>query len=362
MPNYEHLTRFAGLPVVEFTGRDTADNRFREDREPAWREGKRVLAQEPEPEEDLARAIGEPGAFAWRLRMEPTGPLPGVGERTEPSEELGAYLDRFTGTVDTRMVTALIIGKFPFISHHCSTESDRLRDELIALAPHLPRLRALFFGEVLREESEISWIGHGDLGPLLTAYPRLTELTVRGSDGLRLGVGEHRSLRRLTVQSSGISPDVVESIAGSSLPELEHLELWLGVEEDGAATPDDLGSLLSGTAFPGLPHLGLRNAEFTDDWVRALAEAPVTPTLRTLDLSLGALTDEGARTLLSAPAFRSLERLDLHHHYMSEDMTERIREAFTAAGVRVDVSDRREPDLEGYEDEEEAWLYPAVAE
>lgn len=165
MPNYEHLTRFAELPVVEFTGRDTADNRFRKDRELAWRKGKRVLPKGPEPEGDLARAISEPGAFAWRLRMESPGLLSGAGERTEPSEDLGAYLDRFTEAVDTRLVTALIIGKFPFISHHCSTESDRLREELIALAPHLPRLRALFFGEVLREESEISWIRHGDLGP-----------------------------------------------------------------------------------------------------------------------------------------------------------------------------------------------------
>ncbi|MCY9783125.1 STM4015 family protein [Nocardiopsis sp. EMB25] len=294
--------------------------------------------------------------------MEPPSPLPGVGARTEPFEELDAYLDRFTETVDTRAITALIVGKFPFGSPFESTESDGLRDRLIALAPRLTGLRALFFGEILREECEASWIRHGDLGPLLAAYPRLTEFTVRGSGGLRFGVGQHRSLRRLTVQSSGIDPEVVESIVGVSLPGLQHLELWLGVAEDGAATPEDCGSLLSGEAFPGLPHLGLRNAEFTDDWVRALAEAPVTPTLRTLDLSLGALTDEGARVLLDAPAFRSLDRLDLHHHYMSEDMTERVREAFTAAGVRVDVSDRWEPDREGCADDEDPWLYPAVAE
>jgi hypothetical protein len=240
-------------------------------------------------------------------------------------------------------------------------DSDAVRDRLIKLAPKLTNLRSLFFGDILQEENEISWIEHGDLAPLVTAFPDLTEFTVRGgSGGLGLRIDEHRWLRRLTVQSGGLDPQVVRDVCASSL---EHLELWLGIEEyaNGLTTPDDLAPVLSGKAFPKLRHLGLRNSERTDFWISELAEAPVTATLESLDLSLGTLTDAGAQTLLDSPVFRRLKRLDLHHHYLSEETEGRVRAAFTEVGVEIDVSGREEPE-EGWDDEEEFHYYTAVSE
>jgi len=83
-----------------------------------------------------------------------------------------------------------------------------------------------------------------------------------------------------------------------------------------------------------------------------------------VDLSLGTLTDEGARVLLGAPVFRGLARLDLHHHYLSEEMAERVRAEFTASGVEVDVSAPREAEAEvdGYDGETHVHRYSAVSE
>lgn len=90
----------------------------------------------------------------------------------------------------------------------------------------------------------------------------------------------------------------------------------------------------------------------------ALAEAPVTPTLEALDLSLGVLTDTGARAILDTPAFHRLKRLDLHHHYLSEEMEQRLGAALTASGVEHDLSDRQEPE----EFRGEKYYYPSVGE
>jgi Ran GTPase-activating protein (RanGAP) involved in mRNA processing and transport len=105
--------------------------------------------------------------------------------------------------------------------------------------------------------------------------------------------------------------------------------------------------VFAGEAFPGLRYLGVRNAEKADEWVPALAEAPVTRGVEVLDLSLGCLTDKGGQVLVDrVEAFSGLRELDLHRHFLSEGMVERVRAAF--AGVEVDLSDRLEPDDYGY--------------
>ncbi|WP_116246114.1 STM4015 family protein [Nocardiopsis sp. FIRDI 009] len=354
MPNSHHVTSFAGLPAVEFPSWDTIRDEFTT--------AMRWARNRNEPHETLPRsyrplfeALAAPDSVAWRLCM-PVDLC--IGEKTW--EDLDPYLDRFTELVPPESVRALIVGNLA--DQDFQFRSTELRDRLITLAPKLTHLHSLFFGEVLREEQEISWIEHGDLAPLLAALPHLTGFTVRGGSGpLGLRVDGHPSLRELTVQSGGLRPEVVRDVCASSLPVLEHLELWLGDEEyagGAAATADDLAPVLSGEAFPELRHLGLRNSDAAGRWVRALADAPVTRTLDTLDLSLGALRDEDVDALLDAPAFRGLKRLDLHHHFLSEENAERVRAAFTEAGVEVDLSDPQEPDTYG----DEIYYYTAVAE
>ncbi|GHC77673.1 hypothetical protein GCM10007079_15050 [Nocardiopsis terrae] len=357
----EHLTEYAGLPVVEFLDAGAEENLLRMAAYRARRAGEEPPASTPHRGR-MEEAAKEPDSVAWRLRL------------SSYREEFVSYLARFVEEVDTTRVTALVIGDWGF-SDGSDLSSRGLRDALIGHAEAFPALRSLFVGDVTFEENEISWIQQCDLAPLLAAYPRLEELTVRGvgetyqgASTLSLHVPEHRALRSLTLQSGGLPGRVVREVLSSGLPALERLELWLGVEDYGGdATPEDLAPLLSGKAFPELRHLGLRNSQRTGVWVRALAGAPVTARLSSLDLSLGSLRNRDAEHLLAAvPVFAHLESLDLHHHYLGEESTERVRAALTGAGVRVDLSDRQgdgEDDGETEDQEEDDYdYYPAVGE
>jgi len=165
----------------------------------------------------------------------------------------------------------------------------------------------------------------------------------------------HGRLKSLIIQSGGLGANVVREVAAADLPELEHLELWLGEENYGGdATVADLAPVLDGGLFPKLKYLGLRDSQIADQIARAVATAPVVERIRVLDLSLGALTDEGAAALLDSPAIARLEKLDVHHHYCSEEMTAKLQ----SLGVEVDASEREEPDVYG----DEVWRYVAVGE
>ncbi|WP_017571784.1 STM4015 family protein [Nocardiopsis halotolerans] len=340
----EHLTEFAGLPVIEFPFKEKGRR---------WQQELRRLQERGENPSVPPSAA----SAAWRLRIL-------YGESQEEGEE-AAYFARFLDEVDAEQVTALVIGTWGDSAQGDLCEAVEL---LVEHADALPNLRSLFVGDIYFEECEISWITHDDLAPLVVAFPRLEELVVRGADGmggsvLGLHVPSHDSLRSLTVQTGGLPGRVTREVVSSGLPVLEHLELWLGVDEySGDTVPADLAPVLSGEAFPRLRYLGVRNAEKADEWVPVLAEAPLVRRLEVLDLSLGVLTDRGGRELVDrAAAFSGLRALDLHHHFLSEEMVERVRAAFAGSGVEVDLSDRQEAeyrdDGEGYWD-----YYTAAAE
>ena len=228
-------------------------------------------------------------------------------------------------------------------------------EALVAARDRLPKLRAIFFGDIIGEECEISWIRQSDVSPLFTAYPQLEHFCVRGAEGLSLGSLKHGRLKSLIIQSGGLGANVVREVAAADLPELEHLELWLGEENYGGdATVADLTPILDGGLFPKLRRLGLRDSQIADQIALAVATAPVVERIRVLDLSLGALTDEGAAALLGSPAIARLEKLDVHHHYCSEEMTAKLQ----SLGVEVDASEREEPDVYG----DEVWRYVSVGE
>lgn len=155
---------------------------------------------------------------------------------------------------------------------------------------------------------------------------------------------KHERLRALTIQAGGLPSEVVRGVLDSELPALERLDLWLGVSAyEGNTDLADLAPLLSGTRFPLLDHLGVRNSEIQNEIASAVASAPVVAQLRVLDLSNGTLGDEGAAALLEGQPLTHLELLDLHHHFLTDAMAERVRSALEPHGVRVDLSEKCEP-------------------
>lgn len=306
-----HVTMFDGLPVVRF---------------------------------DLGAAPpADPSAVAWRVE---------APEWDSNPEELPGVLDELLDQVPAESVRALVIG-----SWGTCYENPPPIDRLVALAPRLTGLRALFLGEMTFEECEISWIRHQDITALVEAYPALEVLRVRGAAGLRMAPVHHRALRELAFESGGLPAALVRGVAGSDLPALTHLELWLGVDDYGRdTTVADLAPVLAGERLPALRHLALCNTDLADEIAAAVAAAPVVARLDVLDLSKGTLTDAGAEALLAGQPLTHLRRLDLHHHYLAAETVERV--AARLDGVDVDV---REPQqAERYKDE--LYRYTAVGE
>ena len=308
----EHATHFAGKPVVD------------------W---------------DAAAGLTDPEGTIYRVGLS--------YDEADAGQRWTDRLAQLLADPGAARLGGLVVGYWDILNQEPT--SAPVVEALVAARDRLPALRALFIGDIVREEHEISWIVQSDLSPLFNAYPRLEHLCVRGGEGLTLGALAHDHLRELTVQTGGLDGQVVREVAAARLPALEHLELWLGTEDyGGTATVEDLAPILAGTAFPRLRTLGLRDSAIADEIAAALAGAPLLERIRVLDLSLGTLTDAGAGALLASPALARLERLDIHHHYCSDATVARLE----ALGIAVDTSDPQEADESGGE----VYRYVAVSE
>jgi hypothetical protein len=292
--------------------------------------------------------LPEPDAFAWRITADAYG----------DGEDWTTAFARFCAAVDTTRVRALIVGGW---AEAYEMPPSGVIEALLAARERFPALRALFLGDMVMEECEISWINQTDVTPLLAGFPALEEFGVRGGTGLRFPAVSHGALRRLVVETGGLPAEVVRGIGASDLPALEHLDLWLGTPDYGGDSEvADLEPILSGARLPRLRHLALRNSEMQDAVAAAVASAPVVERLEVLDLSMGVLTDEGAGALLGGQPLTHLKKLDLHHHYLSGPFVERVRQTLEPAGVEVDLD--RDGAEEDTEDGGRVWRYVAVGE
>ncbi|MEH1014024.1 STM4015 family protein [Micromonospora sp. CPCC 206060] len=311
MAIYSHLSTFAGLPVTPFTPGGALPD--------------------------------DPAAVAWRLE---------VDDFDAPPEEFAELFAAFLEQVPAHTVRALVIGEWG-----TAYEQPPPVELLARAAGRLTGLRAVFLADLVGEQCEISWINQDDVTPLLTAYPQLGVLRIRGAQGLRLEPLRHDGLRELAVESGGLPAGVVRAIGGCDLPALTHLELWLGVDDYGGdVTVDDLAGILDGQGLPALRYLGLRNATIADSVAAAVGAAPVVPRLAVLDLSMGTLTDDGAAALLAGQPLTHLDRLDLHHHFLSPEQGQRITGQLP--GVEVDLSEAQVP----HSYDGRSYRYTAVAE
>ncbi len=310
MAIYAHLADFAGKPVVD------------------W---------EPDAQQDSA-------AVVYRVRIN--------YEEADAGQTWPDKFGHFLQSVETKPVTAFVAGAWDPAFGSSSQASDVIQ-ALASARASLPNLRALFLGDIVMEESEISWIEQSDVSPLLDAYPHLNSFWARGGSGLSFGPAlEHKRLETLVIQSGGLPASVIHELCAAHLPALRHLELWLGVENYGGdATVEDLAPILYDNLFPKLRYLGLRNSEIADPIAAAIVQAPILEHIDVLDLSMGTLGDEGAEALAASPALIGLDFLDIHHHYCSDRAVMRLM----ARGIDVDTSDPQAA-------EDDDWRYTEVSE
>ncbi len=262
-----------------------------------------------------------------------------------PIEDL---IDTFCAHPKAAEVTELVIGIWDFEGDSSASTIAKLLEN----KDKLPNLQYLMFGDITYEENEMSWIEQGDMTPLLNAFPKLQRFQVRGGNGLGFSNLSHKNLTSLIVETGGLSSSAVKQILAADLPNLEHLELWLGVEDygfDGSVA--DYKELLDGKLFPKLKYLGLSNSGIVDDIAVALKGAPILERISVLDLSKGTMTDVGGQALLDNPALKKLDFINCYHHFMTDGMMEKLQAAFPE---KIDVS--------GKEDSDDDWRFVEVSE
>lgn len=239
---------------------------------------------------------------------------------------------------DVGQTTGLVIGTWAAEVFE-TADFDAMVAALAEAAPRMPRLRVLFVGDITFEEAEISWIESGDLGPVVNRFPLLDHLAIRGETNLEFrGVSLPR-LTTLIVEGGGLDSGTLDQILASDLPELQHLDLFLGTPDYGGTTSvRGLRPLLDGSLFPKLRHLGLKDCFYGDELAAAVASSPVLTRVPSLDLSLGTIGNDGARALAASPMLSRLEQLNLSHHYIDDDD---LKARLTAAVPTVDLSDQQ---------------------
>lgn len=287
--------------------------------------------------------IEDPEAVTYRIRQ---------SEYDTTKEVWLDLFNKFLQDPKVSQISALVIGNWP---ESYETSSSEIIDLLVSSADRLLNLKAIFFGDTTYEECEISWIIQSDMAPLLNAYPKLEHLTIRGGTKLKFTPVKLYNLKTLIIQTGGLPKEVIQGVYDSELPELEHLEFWLGDENYGAdTTVEDLAPILEGKLFPKLKNLGLCNSEYQNDIAQAVAKSAIVNQLEVLNLSMGTLTDIGAEALLNCSAIKKLKKLDLHHHYCSNEMMEKLK----ALGIEIDLSEQEKVDG----DEDEPSYYISVSE
>ena len=273
-------------------------------------------------------------------------------DASEEGATLSGLFEKLLADPQAEKIEALVIG--PWEEPHDPGVQGFI-DALIDKASRLPRLSALFVGEMTYEDCEISWIIQGNYASFWGRFPQLELFRVRGSTDLTLGDIRQESLKELVIESGGLPSSVINEVITASLPNLEKLELWLGDDNYGwEGDPLAVLPLLESTNFPKLKRLGLRDSMAADEIAALVAESPLLEQLEQLDLSLGTLGDVGARALLNAPPVKQLKRLDLSHHYISNAVADELKQL----GIAVDLDDKQDED----EYDGESYRYVAVGE
>jgi len=300
------------------------------------------------PVRDFDPAVGstDPAEIISRLHLD--------WDAAEKGATFDSVFQTYVSSPNASESVGLVIGDWGHCAEGDSAEG--VIKAIVAAGDTLRGLKALFLGDIIQEECEISWIQQTDVSPLWEALPALEELRIRGGEGLSLGKVSHPGLKTLVIQTGGLPASVLHEIAAADLPQLEHLQLWLGESNYGwNGSVDDIKGLLEEGKFPKLTYLGLCDSEITDDIAKVVAQAPLLEQLSILDLSLGTLGDDGAHALAESELVKTLVLLDISHHYVGDEALA----ALNRLGIQVNATGHQKEDI--YDDGERV-RYIAVSE
>ena len=227
-------------------------------------------------------------------------------DEVDPDEALEWLLDH----PSTRFLRELTVGILSYEGNGY--------DNTVKVIGKKPRatIRKLTLGDFYSEETELNWSDIGNCNPLYKGVPNLESLTLR-SGSMKLGKIDLPKLMELTIITGGLDRGSLAAICDAKWPRLERLSLQLGNETKFKLK--DLEPIMDGKAFPKVRHLGLANADGTDQICEWLAASKIASQLESLDLSKGTMGEAGANVLGAARnRFKKLTQLDVSENWINK--------------------------------------------
>lgn len=270
-------------------------------------------------------------------------------EYEDDGKDAKDLMDKILTDKELPQLEEVIIGYWgdPF-DVDCQVMIDIIKDK----KEQFSHIKSLFIGDMDYEDCEVSWIEQGNYDGILEALPNLEALTIKGSTNLVLGKLKSENLKHLEIICGGLPKSVLQEIQEADLPNLETLNLYIGVDNYGCDfEKEDIETFLNHTNFTNLKYLGLNDCEWQDEVVELVCKSKYMKQLEVLDFSNGTLTDKGGAIILETiPKYENIKKVDMHHHYMSEEMMEKLK----TLSCEVDVSEENDPD--------DDYLYPMLTE
>jgi hypothetical protein len=267
------------------------------------------------------------------------------------ADKIQSYLDEY-GTFEGEK---LIIGMWESAYDNAP---DKLVKYLVENKEKFPNLKELYWGDISWEECEISWIQNTNLAPVINSFD-LETLTVKGGCGLRFKDMKSSNLKKLSIISGGTGKAVLGDILKAELPLLEHLEIYMGVDDYGFdGNIQDIIPFTKKENFPKLKYLGLKNSDIEDEICEAVLKGDILPQLEELDLSYGTLGDKGVTLLLeNMDKLSHLKALNIYYNYASKNLLKKLKTEMDNLGIKLSY-EQNDVDL----DEDDDYRYPYITE
>jgi len=215
----------------------------------------------PVQDYDPAKGLEDPANICYRVG------LPWDDDKTK---SIAPTLKKLVADPRAGEIRELVIGR---MGDYGVGGDDALKP--IMNSRKLNKLEALMIGDVTREELEVTWFHLPRfLYTIFSNYKNLRTLHLRGERLFLYRGITHAKLETLILEVAGLHNDYGAAyLAQSDLPELTHLDLWLGDKYRGDVTTHTLRPILEGKVFPKLTHLGLRNSAIVDELAQGLIAA-----------------------------------------------------------------------------------------
>ncbi|EFC43212.1 BRCT domain-containing protein [Naegleria gruberi] len=201
----------------------------------------------------------------------------------------------------------------------------------------LQQINSINLLNVDEEDNDVCYIQQDDMTSVFNSLPKLSFWRSKGGENLNISAQfSHINLKSLVLISASLSTDFLTNLFNAYLPNLTHLELFIGLSVDGCNDEFMKNSKLLSKdekgIFPSLTYLGLRNFEFLNQCTKTIFESAISKRVHIIDFSLSNLNDKGVNEFVELlesgieSDYLHLQILDLSHCFVSNKVRSRLNQ------------------------------------